>query len=132
MMNNSEKIIANFKLYLEWCTLNQFININRTHKYSGSKQKKKCTNFIKIQLLNEVVKLGYDGEEYSVNIIWNYYTREDLDNIMFQQKFVFDGMIEAKVLKDDNYKIIKKITHEFKRCEKYKNKPFCIVQFMKN
>jgi|SRR5690625_1655404 len=40
--------------------------------------------------------------------------RKDKDNIMFGQKFIFDGLVKAGVLKNDGWAQIGDVTHKFK------------------
>ena len=50
--------------------------------------------------------------------------RRDLDNVCFAKKFILDALVEMKVLKDDNRKIVISFVDEFK----YSNKSKVIVE----
>lgn len=93
--------------------MNEIIGQNRKNRYLGSKQKKEftrlcadCTRAFKLKRINSKV---------DVSITWvEKNRRRDKDNISAGQKFIFDGLIEAGVLKNDGWKEIGEVSHSFR------------------
>ena len=119
------KIVINGQL----TTLNQYINAERRNRYiAGSikkKETKRCADSA-LQYLedNPDVKI-----EFPANIHIKWYRenkRSDPDNIAFAIKFIFDGLMEAGLLENDNWVNIKRIEHDF---EIDKNNPRVEVYF---
>ena len=104
--------------------LNEYTKYNRTNKYAGAEAKKKeqqyIINCIKQQLGNIKIDKPVIG-----HFTWiEENKRRDLDNICFAKKFILDALVEMKVLKDDNRKIVISFVDEFK----YSNKSKVIVE----
>lgn len=92
-------------------TLNEYIDAERTNKFAAVQIKKRET---------QVAQLAAGGLElrtpYPVEILCRWFTkstRTDPDNIAFGIKFILDGFVKSGLLKDDSWKFIKSITHEF-------------------
>ena len=104
--------------------LNEYIRLNRKNKYAGNKAKQDEQNFIiweiKRQLGNIQIEKPIIG-----NFTWiEENKKRDLDNICFAKKFILDALVEARVLKNDNRKIVTNFTDSFE----YGNKSKVIVE----
>lgn len=89
--------------------LNTYINAERTHRYKGAKIKKEETALV-ATYARSLPKV----EKYPVQVHFHWYCknkRKDIDNIIFSQKFVLDGLVDAGVLENDGWKQISGITH---------------------
>ena len=90
-------------IYYPFTFLNEYINKERTNRYSAAKIKKDTTYAIMYMLK------GKDKIETpcKLRFIWQIKNkRMDLDNISFAKKFVIDGMVKAKLIPDDGLKYI--------------------------
>lgn len=92
--------------------LNTYINAERSNRFMGAKIKKDATEAVyslaKEQKLKRVV-----GE---VLMIYSWYCknkRKDKDNIVFARKFIQDGLVQAKILKNDGWEDIVGFTDMF-------------------
>jgi len=78
--------------------LNEHDSANRANKFGGANHKKMQTNIVRLLLNNQPAIL----KPCRIKFIWHISTKHDYDNIRFACKYVLDGMIAAKVLKNDN------------------------------
>lgn len=93
--------------------LNEMTNANRTNKFSGAKLKREYTNLVAMTCKSQ--KLKKIDKKIDVNFIWNCKNkRRDKDNIMAGQKFVFDGLQLAGIIKNDGWGEIGDINHRFR------------------
>lgn len=106
----------------KFITLNDYIDQERI-PYKG----KFIANAIKQDETNQVVKqvkqFKYETLEgkYDVTFKWKLKSmRCDPDNIAFGQKFILDGLVRANYLKNDTFKYINSIKHEFEKDNEYK------------
>tara|TARA_R110000868_G_scaffold264199_2_gene522803 strand:+ start:51 stop:398 length:348 start_codon:yes stop_codon:yes gene_type:complete len=91
-------------------TANKYINAERTNRYIGAKLKHDATNLVAWQCkkMEKITKpADYTFTWYVPN------KRSDPDNIAFGAKFVFDGLQVAGKLDNDNFKMVRSITHFF-------------------
>ena len=100
--------------------LNDYTKYNRANKYLGAKAKKTEQAYIiwciKEQLGNLVIDNPVIG-----HFTWiEENKRRDLDNICFAKKFILDALVEAKVLKNDNRKMVTNFTDSFEYADKSK------------
>ena len=93
--------------------LNTYIQAERTNRYIAAGIKKRETARVawacKEQQLRPVTRP-------LVEVIFHWYSkdaRKDADNISFACKFIFDGLVKAKVLPDDSQKYTGSIVHHF-------------------
>lgn len=110
------KNIYKFTIYGRLDGLNEYTKFNRYNRYAGGRMKKNneelITNFISdaldkgLLIKNIPVPVKISIEWYEPN------ERRDIDNIVFAQKFIFDALVQNKILEDDNRKCIKEITHK--------------------
>ena len=123
-----------FTLNTSLPTLNEYIKAERTVLKkagkkvvltAGAKLKAENTDKCSYLILAQNVKLK--DCLYDVEIDW-YRTnkREDPDNIYFAVKFILDGLVKAKVLKNDGRKNIRKIYNNID--EENHNHNFCIIK----
>ena len=100
--------------------LNEYTKLNRENRYKGNEAKQReqanimwC---IKEQLGNLSINKSVIG-----HFTWiEENKRRDLDNICFAKKFILDALVDAKVLKDDNRKIVTNFTDSFEYADKSK------------
>lgn len=93
---------------------NEIIAYNRTNKFIGAQRKKREMQIIKLFLVG-VPKI----EKYPIKIRFNWYVKNfasDLDNK--STKAILDAMQSFGILKQDNCKHIREITHRAYRSDK--------------
>jgi hypothetical protein len=97
-------------------TLNEFISAQNRNRYIGNAMKQKYTKIVQLVALAEGFKCN--DIKYNVEVTW-YITnrRSDPDNIASGLKFILDGLVKAKAIKNDGHKQIGSITHHFKDSE---------------
>lgn len=100
--------------------LNEYTKQNRRNKYIGAKVKKEEQTYIIWCIKNQLGNLKID-KPVIAHFTWiEENKRRDLDNICFAKKFILDALVEAKVLKDDNRKIVTKFTDNVEYSSKSK------------
>ena len=99
---------------LPMITLNRYIAIERGNRFGGASEKKRVTRLAaeyvtKAMANGAVFKWGkpLQFDWYCIN------KRTDPDNIAFQHKFVFDGMMQAGFLTNDNWDNIVELRDRF-------------------
>lgn len=88
--------------------LNDMIRLSRGSKYGANNQKKNEMQFVKFATL-KTPKIT----EYPIKIeaIWHVKNKNfDLDNKIL--KNILDGLVNAKILKNDNFNCINEITYK--------------------
>lgn len=93
-------------------SLNDYTEACRSSPYVGSKMKKKAQKLIELEIRKAKLTPVND---YPCTININWYEkdqRRDIDNIIFAQKFILDGLVNQKVLIDDSQKYVNKLNHE--------------------
>jgi hypothetical protein len=98
------------KITSKLITLNEYINLERSNKYTAAKVKKSITNNIALECRD------YPKIEGLNNVLINWFIpnrRIDHDNISFCKKFIFDGLKKAGVIKDDSPKYINNFKENF-------------------
>nr|WP_308439765.1 endodeoxyribonuclease [Lacticaseibacillus sp. 53-4] len=95
-------------------TLNQYIEIERGNRFGGAAEKKRTTTIATEYTLLAMRKgVRFDwGKPLRFDWFW-YDRRTDPDNIAFQHKFVFDGMMAAGFLTNDNWDNIVELRDRF-------------------
>lgn len=92
--------------------MNEITGANRFNRYVGSKQKKEYTALV--ALCAKKARIGRIKNKVDVDIAWiEKNKRRDKDNISAGQKFIFDGLIQAGVLKNDGWGEIGEINHSY-------------------
>lgn len=90
--------------------LNQIIKASKSHYMAYSTLKKKNT-----QLVMLASKGIASVERANFTITWHCKNRrKDKDNIAAGVKFIFDGLVENGILKNDGWKEIGDVNHIFK------------------
>lgn len=98
-------------------TLNDYINAERRNKYNASKIKRDNTN--RVHNIAKVKRFKLPHGLYDVHIDWyKPNNKMDHDNISFCKKFVFDGLVKAGSIQNDNPKVINNFSDSFHICEK--------------
>lgn len=93
-------------------SMNDVIKANRSNKFAGNTLKQKATN--EVALAAKQQKLKSFTKKINLEFIWYCKDRRrDKDNIMSAQKFIFDGLQKADVIKNDGWKEIGEIKHRF-------------------
>ena len=98
------------KDYRRFPTLNEYINIERGNKIASAKLKKDCTEQVYWQC-KELNAKSVTGM-VDVHFEWHVIGRHDPDNIDFARKFILDGLVLAKVIKDDSQQFIGYLSSE--------------------
>lgn len=96
-------------------SLNEHDKANRGNKYGGASMKKKATNVCKIYIL-KAMNEGLKVNDFPMNLKFVWYAknrRVDKDNLAFAKKYIFDGMIKANLIQNDNWQTIGNWTEEF-------------------
>ncbi len=106
-----EKMKNNFEIFTKLPTLNEYIEAERTNRYSAASMKKRFT------LACQSCALSMDklpNKQYDVSIIWHLTNKKtDPDNIAFGIKFILDGVVASGKLPSDGMKNIRHIEHRF-------------------
>jgi len=99
------KIVINGELP----ALNEIIDASKGHWGQYSKMKKFYTSVVRkaVESLPSIEKADFEITWFCKN------KRKDKDNIMGGQKFIFDGLVDAGVLKNDGWSQIGDISHLF-------------------
>lgn len=93
-------------------SMNDVIKANRSNKFAGNTLKQKATN--EVALAAKQQKLKSFTKKINLEFIWHCKDRRrDKDNIMSAQKFILDGLQKADVIKNDGWKEIGEIKHQF-------------------
>ena len=111
--------MANFtvEIPLKLPSLNTYIDACRRNRYAGAKMKTQYQRDIgfflrKLPRFENPVKIHFTWVEKN--------RRRDLDNICWNKKFILDAMVEQRILKDDNRKLVVGFTDDFVYGEDYK------------
>ena len=101
----------NFYIPGELATLNDFIAAMNRNRYDGAQIKRLETQRVKMAC-RELHPVGH----YPVDLRLTWYRadrRSDPDNVAFAIKFILDGLQQAGIIKQDNWKCVNSITHNF-------------------
>jgi len=101
------------ELKIPFCSLNDYINAERTNRFKAAKIKKQQTGMV--TLLTRQAKIKLDQSKcYDVIFIWHKpNNRQDHDNIAFAKKFILDGFVAAKLISNDGPKQVWGLTDKF-------------------
>lgn len=97
--------MASFFIPEKFPGLNDYIKAERTHRMVAAAMKKKYTDLVTAFCIdNKIPKTkgpcAFTFEWHEAN------ARRDPDNIVFAKKFVFDGLVNAKILVKDSQKYV--------------------------
>lgn len=88
--------------------LNEMIRLSRGSKYGANNQKKTEMQYVKYATLKVPKVTEYP---IKIDVIWHVKTKNfDLDNKII--KNIIDGLVNAKILKNDNYNCINEINYK--------------------
>ena len=91
-------------------TMNDIIAANRRNRFAGAKQKKEWTEKIKLAAADLP---AFEGKVWvTVTYVIKNLSR-DCDNISSSRKFLFDGLVDAGIIKGDSLRVIQSPTVEF-------------------
>lgn len=97
----------------EFPTLNEVIDMSKSHFGAYKDSKEVYTNAV----ITECIKYPRPPqftEPVDVHFLWYRSSRRsDPDNIAAGQKFILDGLVKGGVLKNDGWKQVKSISHDF-------------------
>lgn len=100
--------------------LNEYTKHNRTNRYVGAKSKKNEQEYIIWCIRQQLGNLKIEKPVIG-HFTWiEENKRRDLDNICFAKKFILDALVEAKILKDDNRKMVTNFRDNFDYAEQSK------------
>ena len=92
----------------KFMNLNDMINLSRGNKYYANTHKKKEMEFVKWSTLKALKITDYPVK---IDVIWHVKNKNfDLDNKII--KNILDGLVNAKILKNDNYNCVNEITYK--------------------
>ncbi|OAK70076.1 RusA family crossover junction endodeoxyribonuclease [Lederbergia galactosidilytica] len=101
--------MVEFTIHGELPNLNEIIAVSKKHWSSYSRMKKTYTHLVKLHARN-LPKI----EQADFEITWYCKDRrQDKDNVIAGQKFIFDGLVDAGVLINDGWSQIGDIKHTF-------------------
>lgn len=93
--------------------LNEVTLANRTNRYVGAKQKKTIDDTI-CYFIKSQCKVAFT-DIVNINCLWiEQNQKRDKDNISSAIKFIQDSLVKCGVLKNDGWKQINRIYHDFK------------------
>lgn len=105
-------MIQEFYINYKFPSLNEYVNEARANRYLAADTKRNCDWIVRLSIVKYRVKPTC--KPLKVHFEWHEKTkRRDFDNIAFAKKFIFDGLQEQKIIKNDNYKVIKGFTDSF-------------------
>ena len=109
-----------FEIHKRLMGLNEYTSYNRANKYLGANAKKTEQGYIIWCIREQLGNITIDKPVIGKFTWIEENKRRDLDNICFAKKFILDALVQAKVLKDDNRKIVTNFTDNFKYSDKSK------------
>lgn len=104
-----------FTIQGELPTLNEIIAVSKKHHMQYANMKKDFTALVQISAGNlpKIEKANFEITWYCKD------KRKDKDNIISGQKFIFDGLVKAGVIRNDGWAEIGHISHKFE-VDKYR------------
>lgn len=97
-------------------SLNEYTNENRKHYHKGAQVKKRATYICRI-FIQKAINEGLEVPKLPMDLKFTWYVknrRQDKDNISFAKKFILDGMVDARLIKNDGWGQIGDFTDTFK------------------
>jgi Holliday junction resolvase RusA-like endonuclease len=90
-------------------TMNEIVKASKSHPMAYANMKKDYTALVMIhaQKLPKITKADFEITWYCKD------KRKDKDNIMTGQKFIFDGLVKAEVMKNDGWGEVGNVSHFF-------------------
>lgn len=97
------------RLDIEYPSLNEYIQAERSNRYKGAKLKKDYTEATQLMVARYKGSIKNKADIY---FEWHTSRRVDPDNLDFARKFILDGLVRAGVLIDDNQRYIGRLSSE--------------------
>lgn len=97
------------RLDLEYPSLNEYIQAERSNRFKGAKLKKDYTEATQMMVARY---RGAVKSKADIHFEWHTSRRVDPDNLDFARKFILDGLVRVGVLIDDNQKYIGRLSSE--------------------
>lgn len=97
------------RLDLEYPSLNEYIQAERSNRFKGAKLKKDYTEATQLMVARY---RGAVKSKADIHFEWHTSRRVDPDNLDFARKFILDGLVRAGVLIDDNQAYIGRLSSE--------------------
>lgn len=97
----------------ELTDLNSYIKAINGHYLAGNNVKQTQTLRVYWEARKQKIQTL---DSYPIKIIYTWYCkneRKDIDNVAFAKKFINDGLVMAKVLKDDSRKYVNAFEDRF-------------------
>jgi Holliday junction resolvase RusA-like endonuclease len=91
-------------------TMNEIVEVSKQHWSKYSDMKHTYTNLVAWQAKS------LPAIQNKINVVITWYCkdrRQDKDNIMAGQKFIFDGLVAVGRISNDGWKQIGDVTHKF-------------------
>jgi Holliday junction resolvase RusA-like endonuclease len=83
-------------------TLNEYISAERRNRFIAAKIKKMNT-----EIVTAIAKSTLKPLESVSSVVFRFYmltSRSDKDNLIFSQKFIWDGLVNAGIIPNDSWK----------------------------
>ncbi|MDY3973468.1 MAG: hypothetical protein SOY76_02400 [Veillonella caviae] len=103
------------RLDLEYPSLNEYIQAERSNRFKGAKLKKTYTDATQMMVARY---RGAVKSKADIHFEWHTSRKVDPDNLDFARKFILDGFVKAGVLIDDNQKYIGRLSSEIVKDKK--------------
>lgn len=106
------EVIKMFMIKGSFPDLNDYINAERSSKFAAASIKKEWTDIVWAEAKSQKLP-KFNGP---VKIDYQWYCKDkkkDKSNIAFAKKFIEDGLVKAKVIKNDGWNDIEGFSDEF-------------------
>jgi len=102
-MKKHTKIFINYR----FTCLNKYINAERANKFKAARIKKKETSIAAQYFVSVKKRIHAMKKPLKIKFTWiEPNMRKDLDNISFSKKFIIDGLVECRCIKNDGQNYI--------------------------
>lgn len=117
MQQENNKSDLSLILRTKLLTLNEYIKIERAHRLAAAQEKKKLTNAIALECLDQT-RVRFE-RKIECKLIFHTSKRVDDDNLFFGAKFILDGMSKAGIIKTDGPKWVSLKSERFQSNKDY-------------
>lgn len=102
-------MVIKIRLDLEYPSLNEYIQAERSNCFKGAKLKKTYTDATQMMVARH---RGAVTGKADIHFEWHTSRKVDPDNLDFARKFILDGFVKAGVLIDDNQKWVGRLSSD--------------------